>query len=225
MILNSMAQHKVFTYSEITIRFILMVRVKHFTFMETVITLIFVVRINLFIFMDPDRTTMFNNEVIHHPNHNNNARNRVHSSHQNHNTNHNVIISGNVRIFHGPVTIINGRIIHHQNPLNHNNNPRNRVGSRRNPIAIPNDDDAKENIENIDPDVTRLPIAICKSEPLISDNKSATYECSVCMDSFEKGAKIMTLPCFHRFHASCITKWFKTSDICPICRHPIHKIH
>eukprot|EP01083_Nonionella_stella_P057724 151424_1 len=123
---------------------------------------------------------------------------------------------------------INGRVTYHRPHSNHNNSHNTsinvqgtgntHINQQRNDANM---DDSKENIENINPDIARLPIAICKCNPSVS----AKAECLICMDRFEKGAKIMTLPCFHRFHAKCVTQWFKTNQICPKCRHSIRKIH
>jgi len=47
-------------------------------------------------------------------------------------------------------------------------------------------------------------------------------QCRVCMEKYEQGCLVMTLPCFHAFHAECITQWLsQDSDCCVICRHPI----
>jgi hypothetical protein len=43
-------------------------------------------------------------------------------------------------------------------------------------------------------------------------------ECVICMDSFELGVEMITLPCFHLFHSGCIGPWFKTKHECPVCR-------
>jgi len=42
--------------------------------------------------------------------------------------------------------------------------------------------------------------------------------CRVCMGDYEQGEMIMTLTCFHKFHAECIETWFKSQNWCPICR-------
>lgn len=33
--------------------------------------------------------------------------------------------------------------------------------------------------------------------------------CSVCMDDFDSGDKLRTLPCNHEYHAACIDQWLK----------------
>ena len=42
-------------------------------------------------------------------------------------------------------------------------------------------------------------------------------KCSICLEDFEVGTKIIYLPCFHYYHAKCIETWVKNSDKCPLC--------
>lgn len=41
--------------------------------------------------------------------------------------------------------------------------------------------------------------------------------CAVCLDEFDAGADIITLPCMHEFHGSCICEWLKKKPTCPCC--------
>ncbi|GFP87951.1 E3 ubiquitin-protein ligase ring1 [Phtheirospermum japonicum] len=45
--------------------------------------------------------------------------------------------------------------------------------------------------------------------------------CAVCKDSFIVGTVVNRLPCFHRFHPSCILPWLSTRNTCPLCRHEV----
>ena len=47
-------------------------------------------------------------------------------------------------------------------------------------------------------------------------------DCSICMETYNKQYAIY-LPCDHIYHENCITKWFETSRICPICREEIEE--
>eukprot|EP01083_Nonionella_stella_P000504 1437_1 len=50
-------------------------------------------------------------------------------------------------------------------------------------------------------------------------------DCRICMERFEFGDKVKTLPCFHwQFHAVCIGKWLKNNKCCPICLHVVTKV-
>merc|ERR1712142_1330810 len=42
--------------------------------------------------------------------------------------------------------------------------------------------------------------------------------CSVCLEDFERGISIRTLPCRHFFHSQCIERWLKNHTKCPMCR-------
>eukprot|EP00357_Protocruzia_adherens_P016239 CAMPEP_0114972572 /NCGR_PEP_ID=MMETSP0216-20121206/472_1 /TAXON_ID=223996 /ORGANISM="Protocruzia adherens, Strain Boccale" /LENGTH=754 /DNA_ID=CAMNT_0002332965 /DNA_START=269 /DNA_END=2534 /DNA_ORIENTATION=+ len=43
-------------------------------------------------------------------------------------------------------------------------------------------------------------------------------ECSVCLDTFEKGSKVRRLRCKHVFHRDCIDLWFERNIFCPLCK-------
>ncbi|PRW45336.1 E3 ubiquitin- ligase SDIR1 isoform X1 [Chlorella sorokiniana] len=45
--------------------------------------------------------------------------------------------------------------------------------------------------------------------------------CSVCLEPFADGAKILSLPCKHQFHADCATQWLRYKGFhatCPNCK-------
>ena len=58
---------------------------------------------------------------------------------------------------------------------------------------------------------SQLPVAKLTED--IADN------CVICMEQFRAGHSCQTLPCFHRFHQNCISRWLKTKQICPMCKH------
>ncbi|KAL9404344.1 hypothetical protein Peur_001316 [Populus x canadensis] len=45
-------------------------------------------------------------------------------------------------------------------------------------------------------------------------------ECVVCKEELKFG-KAAQMPCSHVYHRDCISRWFKTRDICPLCRYRI----
>lgn len=47
--------------------------------------------------------------------------------------------------------------------------------------------------------------------------------CVICMTQFEKGEKILTIPCCHLYHSDCIKDWFKKKNTCPICKFKIDR--
>ncbi|EMD32653.1 hypothetical protein CERSUDRAFT_118680 [Gelatoporia subvermispora B] len=52
-------------------------------------------------------------------------------------------------------------------------------------------------------------------------------DCAVCKDQFKLDVEdpeeriVVTLPCSHPFHQSCIMPWLKTSGTCPVCRYQL----
>ncbi|CAN8292544.1 unnamed protein product [Cochlearia groenlandica] len=58
----------------------------------------------------------------------------------------------------------------------------------------------------------------------IQKKKRTTYkkvsleECVICLEGFNNGGRVVTLPCGHYFDNECIMKWFQTSHVCPLCR-------
>ena len=50
--------------------------------------------------------------------------------------------------------------------------------------------------------------------PAESDEEE--HVCVVCLDPMRPGQDIMMLPCFHKYHAACISEWLKNSKQCPI---------
>jgi len=44
-------------------------------------------------------------------------------------------------------------------------------------------------------------------------------KCAICLEIFESGDSIRTIPCFHSFHTHCLDPWLRIKAICPICKH------
>ncbi|TQE10337.1 hypothetical protein C1H46_004049 [Malus baccata] len=49
----------------------------------------------------------------------------------------------------------------------------------------------------------------------------ASGDCSICLESFTDGDKLICLPCEHRFHAACLSPWARIRGDCPYCRRVI----
>lgn len=47
--------------------------------------------------------------------------------------------------------------------------------------------------------------------------------CSVCLEDFQMGDMIRTLPCTHPFHQACVDKWLYKKHKCPLCKFDIIK--
>ncbi|KAF2320943.1 hypothetical protein GH714_032115 [Hevea brasiliensis] len=48
-----------------------------------------------------------------------------------------------------------------------------------------------------------------------------SWDCSICLESFKEGDKLIRLPCEHRFHFACLDPWIRTCGDCPYCRRDI----
>ena len=63
-------------------------------------------------------------------------------------------------------------------------------------------------------------------ESKIEDEKLIKNEnikkCSICLDNYKIGDKILYLPCFHLYHSKCIKKWLKCSKKCPLCKEEVN---
>ncbi|KAE9618668.1 hypothetical protein Lal_00046961 [Lupinus albus] len=46
-------------------------------------------------------------------------------------------------------------------------------------------------------------------------------DCSICLESFTDGDKLICLPCGHKFHSACLNPWVRSCGDCPYCRRGI----
>mmetsp|Transcript_45385 Transcript_45385/g.50519 ORF Transcript_45385/g.50519 Transcript_45385/m.50519 type:complete len:355 (-) Transcript_45385:255-1319(-) len=51
----------------------------------------------------------------------------------------------------------------------------------------------------------------------VTKNIEEKPQCSICLCEYEKGDKIVSLPCKHVFHDDCITSWTDNNTRCPLC--------
>lgn len=52
-----------------------------------------------------------------------------------------------------------------------------------------------------------------------ADRANDEHRCSVCLEQYQVGDVVRTIPCFHSFHASCIDPWMREKAECPVCKH------
>jgi len=56
-----------------------------------------------------------------------------------------------------------------------------------------------------------------KPEPQFSFDKYSS--CSICLEEFQAGEKLLKLPCYHYFHPNCIKPWLtERQPTCPLCK-------
>ncbi len=46
-------------------------------------------------------------------------------------------------------------------------------------------------------------------------------KCAICLQKYKGVDIIKEFPCKHIFHKSCIFKWLKKSNVCPLCKYDI----
>lgn len=51
----------------------------------------------------------------------------------------------------------------------------------------------------------------------VANNIEEEPQCSICLCEYEKGDKLISLPCGHVFHDDCITSWTDNNTRCPLC--------
>jgi len=52
--------------------------------------------------------------------------------------------------------------------------------------------------------------------------ESLPDDCAICIDSMLCGQSVVTLPCAHVYHGSCILRWLsRGSASCPLCKKPV----
>lgn len=51
-----------------------------------------------------------------------------------------------------------------------------------------------------------------------NDKLDAKNSCSICIEEYQVGEEISSLPCLHMFHCHCINEWLRHCNTCPICK-------
>ncbi|EFH59475.1 hypothetical protein ARALYDRAFT_898399 [Arabidopsis lyrata subsp. lyrata] len=51
-----------------------------------------------------------------------------------------------------------------------------------------------------------------------NSSKCDDATCSICLEEFTTGKRLVILPCGHLFDAFCVADWFSINHVCPLCR-------
>mmetsp|Transcript_17465 Transcript_17465/g.54652 ORF Transcript_17465/g.54652 Transcript_17465/m.54652 type:complete len:394 (+) Transcript_17465:58-1239(+) len=64
----------------------------------------------------------------------------------------------------------------------------------------------------------RLSESDIESLPKVNFDQKEEQQCSICLEAFATGELLTQLPCSHFFHVECVSRWFRQSTQCPLCR-------
>ena len=76
----------------------------------------------------------------------------------------------------------------------------------------------QQNQINIDEIMNLLPSSVVNEKKEGENNN-----CIICLNDFDIGENITSLPCLHVFHTDCIKHWLQSNNHCPICKLTITK--
>lgn len=72
-----------------------------------------------------------------------------------------------------------------------------------------------------DEEIRRLPSRTLRADDdLLQSHDEERNHCPICLEAYEVGEDVRTIPCFHSFHAHCCDPWLRQKAICPVCKHP-----
>lgn len=66
--------------------------------------------------------------------------------------------------------------------------------------------------------LTSTPQAVINRLPVSAYPRMDGERCEICLESYQQGVNLRTLPCFHRFHVTCCDNWLALSKLCPLCK-------
>lgn len=63
----------------------------------------------------------------------------------------------------------------------------------------------------------RFPVRKC------AKTRCSLGSCTICLCEYKPRESVMTLPCFHEFHESCVREWLCNKLVCPICMRDVRE--
>jgi hypothetical protein len=71
----------------------------------------------------------------------------------------------------------------------------------------------------------RLTDAEIRGLPKVRFEAAEQQNCSICLEPFQDGELVTSLPCSHFFHVDCVGRWMQRATLCPLCRKPCCQEH
>lgn len=62
---------------------------------------------------------------------------------------------------------------------------------------------------------------VCKGEGGGSGGLHEEPSCSICLCEYERGEKVVRLPCDHLYHEACLNSWTTAHTRCPLCNYDL----
>jgi len=56
--------------------------------------------------------------------------------------------------------------------------------------------------------------------PKVRFESTEQQHCAICLEAYQDGELVTSLPCDHFFHIDCVGRWMQKSTLCPLCRKP-----
>jgi hypothetical protein len=73
----------------------------------------------------------------------------------------------------------------------------------------------KDNIKEVDKDDKLSKEIYFLEFKIVGDFEN--NECIICLDNMKKDDDIIIIKCGHKYHKTCLMKWFNKKKICPEC--------
>ena len=84
-----------------------------------------------------------------------------------------------------------------------------------------NNNNGNHNHNHINGDELNRIMELLPSSVLNEKKEGNNNECVICLEEYDRGESITTLPCLHLFHTDCIRSWLKSNNNCPVCKYEI----